>query len=129
MSEQVNVEENNEPKNIFKEVIENPQEHDCSICHEQLIIDDPESTKFMKSWLEDKTCKFHKPVYVTSCNHAFHGDCLLEYHYHTLCEHVNQVHNYVSQGYQIMCPCCRDFVEYVTTYTHYNLNNGCKYRL
>ena len=76
MSEQVNVEENNEPKNIFKEVIEKPQEHDCSICHEQLIIDDPESTKFMKSWLGYKTCKFHKPVYVTSCNHAFHGACL-----------------------------------------------------
>ena len=129
MSEQVNVEENNEPKNIFKEVIENPKEHGCSICHEQLIIDDPKSTKFMKCWLEDKTCKLHKPVYVTNCNHAFHGDCLLEYYYHMLCEHVNQVHNYVSPNYQIMCPCCRDFVEYVTTYTHYNLNNGCKYRL
>jgi len=129
MSQEVNIEENNELKNIFKEVIENPQKHDCSICHKQLIVDEPEATKFMKCRLEDKTCKFHKPVYVTSCNHAFHGDCLLEYHYHALCEHVSQVHNYVSQGYQIMCPCCRDFVEYVTTYTHYNLNNGCKYRL
>ncbi len=128
MSEQLNQEENNEPKNIFKEVIEKPQEHDCSICHAQLIIDDTESTKFMKSWLKDKTSKFHQPVYVTSCNHAFHGDCLLEYHYHMLCEHVNKA-NYVSQGYQIMCPCCREFVEYVTTYTHYNLNTGCKYRL
>lgn len=129
MSQQLNQEENNKPKNIFKEVIENPQEHDCSICHEQLIIDDPESTKFMKSWSRDKTFTFHKPVYVTSCNHAFHGDCLLEYHYHMLCEHVSQVNMSVSLGYQIMCPCCRDFVEYVTTYTHYNLNNGCKYRL
>ena len=129
MSEQLNVEENNESQNIFKKVIEKPQEHECSICHEQLIIDHPESSKFMKSWLKDKTCKFHQPVYVTSCNHAFHGDCLLEYHYHMLCEHVNQVNMGVSPSYQIMCPCCRDYVEYVTTYTHYNINNGCKYRL
>jgi hypothetical protein len=121
--------ENTETKNIFKEILENPQEHHCSICHKHLIIDDPDAREIIKHRLEDNKSKFHKPVYVTSCNHAFHGDCLLEYHYNMLCEHVNQVNRYASQRYEIMCPCCRDFVEYVTTYTRYNLNNRCKYRL
>jgi hypothetical protein len=120
---------NTETKNIFKEIIENTHEHNCSICNKHMIIDDPDATKIMKCGLEEKISKFHKPVYVTSCNHAFHGDCLLDYHYHMLCEHVNQVNSSISQRYEIMCPCCRDYVEYVTTYTHYNLNSGCKYRL
>ena len=124
-----------EKPNIMIDIFDKPQEHICSICIEPMVIEDVESSKFMKSLLNYKDKIFHKPIYQTQCNHAFHGDCLLEYKYQkrkSIPGGYDASMNPIQQSIycpSIDCPYCRTNLDYVYTYTHYNIDNPCKYYL
>jgi hypothetical protein len=121
--------------NIMIDIFNNPQEHVCSICIEPMVVEDEETTQYMKSWLKYKDKIFHKPIYQTQCNHAFHEDCFLKYKYQKRISKpggydasMNPIEPVVCCP-KIDCPYCRTNVDYVYTYTHFNIDDPCKYYL
>jgi hypothetical protein len=121
--------------NIMIDIFNNPQEHVCSICIEPMVVEDEETTRYMKSWLNYKDKTFHKPIYQTQCNHAFHEDCFLKYKYQKRISKpggydasMNPIEPVVCCP-QIDCPYCRTNVDYVHTYTHFNIYDQCRYYL
>lgn len=118
---------NYKQKEIFETILEGKEHQICSICLDKMMIEDESTTKFMQIFF-DKTKKFHKPIYTTHCNHAFHGECLL--HYNVKCKNENSINTLgTNDMYGIPCPNCRELIYSIKSYSHYNIDNPCCFKI
>jgi hypothetical protein len=94
-------------------------EYPCTICNKKY-------SSYQSLWIHNK--KFHKPIYTTHCNHAFHGECLL--HYNVKCKNENSINTLgTNDMYGIPCPNCRELIYSIKSYSHYNIDNPCCFKI
>ena len=88
------------------------QINDCSICHNCIMQEDIDSTRFMQTFGYKNA--FHTPIWILNCKHAFHGECIIRWGQYQ-----------IQQNSRVSGPYCREPVVKIETITHSNYDRPC----